>query len=327
MAQTVMQRKGDPNIYLYVMGEWYGYNPHNEPLGSGAMGTVYLGFRCRNMERIAVKRVKDEYAKINVIRERARQEASLAFRHPNLVEMIGYCEYAPHTGPIFILSKYVNGVTLDEYVKNSLVNLPDRVEKICHAICSVLDALDYVHSRGVIHRDIKPSNIMVEEGTNIRLMDLGISRMNAGNSFSAYGFIGTPEYSAPEQILRSKENMTQITASTDFYELGITMYELLTGNNPFSCESDVLTLVKQMKEILPSNPAVPSRIMDIIWKATEKNQSARYQTAKEFKAAIESSLSEPPSRAAVIMEWVDHNTVLVGCISGVIIALILLLLL
>ena len=91
MAQTVLQRPGDPNIYLFAMGEWYGYNPQNEPLGCGAMGTVYLGFRCKNGERIAVKRVKDEYANVRVIRERARQEASLAFRHPNLVEMIGYC--------------------------------------------------------------------------------------------------------------------------------------------------------------------------------------------------------------------------------------------
>jgi serine/threonine-protein kinase len=325
MTQTVLQRPGDPNIYLFVMGEWFGYNPQSEPLGSGAMGIVYLGFRCKNGERIAVKRVKDEYANVHVIRERARQEASLAFRHPNLVEMIGYCEYAPNNGPIFILSKYVHGMTLDEYVKQNLSDIPDRMEKICNVICSVLDALDYIHSRGVIHRDIKPSNIMVEEGSNIRLMDLGISRMNVGNSYSSYGFIGTPEYSAPEQILRIENKQAQITASTDFYELGITMYELLAGNNPFDGKTEAETLGKQMKSKLPENEQITGRLMNVIWKATEKNQANRYQTAKEFKLAIKEALKAPPSKLSVVMAWGEKNAVLIGCMIGVIVALLLLL--
>ena len=189
-TQTVAQRPDDPNIYLYVMGEWYCYNPQEPPLGSGAMGDVYRGFRCSNGAPIAVKRVKDAYANNKMIRERARQEASLAFRHPNLVEMIGCCEYAPESGPIFLLSNFVDGVDVDKFVKGFAGSV-NRVEKICNVICSVLDALDYVHSRGVVHRDIKPSNIMIENGSNVRLMDLGIARMNGGNKFSSYGFIGT----------------------------------------------------------------------------------------------------------------------------------------
>lgn len=90
--QCVVQRPNDPYIYLFVMGEWYCYNPKDEPLGSGAMGTVYVGYRCKNGEKIAVKRVKDCFANSKMIRDRAKQEASLAFRHQNLVEMIGYCE-------------------------------------------------------------------------------------------------------------------------------------------------------------------------------------------------------------------------------------------
>ena len=102
----VYQREGDPFIYLYVNQQWYCYNPQDPPLGSGAMGTVYLGFSCNTNERIAVKRVKDEYANNRMIRERARQEASLSFSHPYLVKMIGLCEYEPDRGPIFILSNY-----------------------------------------------------------------------------------------------------------------------------------------------------------------------------------------------------------------------------
>ena len=105
--RTVVRRPNDPYVYLSVMGEWYCYNPMEAPLGSGAMGDLYRGYRCKTGEMIAIKKVKDAYANNKMIRERARQEASLAFRHPNLVEMIGYCEYAPTNGPIFILSHYV----------------------------------------------------------------------------------------------------------------------------------------------------------------------------------------------------------------------------
>lgn len=290
VQKHVIQRPDDPYIYLWVMGEWYCYNPLNDPLGSGAMGTVYLGYRCNTGEKVAVKRVKDTFANNKMIRDRAKQEASLAFRHHNLVEMIGYCEYAPDAGPIFIISKYVSGVQVDEYVKTHLNDVPDKVEKICHIIYPVLDALDYVHSRGVIHRDIKPSNIMIEQESNVRLMDLGIARMNGGNQFSSYGFIGTPQYSAPEQISRNANSHEQINASTDIYALGITFYELLTGNNPFDTPTEALTLKKQMTEALPDDAKIPRRLMQVIWKATEKEQYRRFQTAKDFKAAIQQAM-------------------------------------
>lgn len=293
------------------MGEWYCYNPMEPPLGSGAMGDVYRGYRCKNGAMIAVKRVKDFYANNKMIRERARLEASLAFRHPNLVEMIGCCEYAPDNGPIFILSNFVQGEDIDKYVKG-FADSPNRVEKICNAICSVLDALDYVHSRGVIHRDIKPSNIMIENGSNVRLMDLGISRMNGGNKFSSYGFIGTPQYSAPEQIKREEGNTASpINATTDIYELGITFYELLAGENPMDSESEAETLARQISEALPSNPAIPKKMMNVIWKATEKEQSKRYQTALEFKNAINNALLPDPPLTDRISQWIQGHIVVV----------------
>ena len=293
--RSVVRKKNDPYIYLYVMGEWFCYNPSDPPLGSGAMGDVYIGYRVRNGSLIAVKRVKDAYANNKTIRERARLEASLAFRHRNLVEMIGCCEYAPDYGPIFLLSNFVQGEDIDKYVKRFSDN-PAKVEKIANAICAVLDALDYIHSRGVIHRDIKPSNIMVENDSNVRLMDLGISRMNGGNAFSQFGFIGTPQYSAPEQIKREEGNTANpINATTDFYELGITFYELLTDVNPMDAPTDVETLTRQISQPLPESPDIPAKLMKVIWKATEKDQSKRYQTALEFKQAIQDSFLPDPN--------------------------------
>lgn len=293
---TVMQRPGDPYLYLKVMGEWYCYNPAEPPIGGGSMGTVYKGFRCSNGALVAIKKVKEEYANISSIRKRAFQEASLAFRHGNLIEMLGFCEWERGYGPLWILSNFVKGSQIGEFVRQEMPeNAADRVGQICRMIGSVTDALAYVHSRGVIHRDIKPSNIMVETNGNVRLMDLGIARMNGGNQFSTMGFIGTPQYAAPEQIVRTEDSPVQINFSTDVYELGITFYELLTGSNPFDCPTEADTLVKQMKERLPDNQKIPKAMMQVIWKATEKEQGKRYQSAYEFKAAIEEALKTPPT--------------------------------
>ena len=301
--QQVVQKEGDPRIYLNVMGHWYYYDPNSTPLGDGAMGTVYLGFSCNSNQRIAVKRVKDIYANNKMIRERARQEASLSFSHPNLVQMIGLCEVAPNYGPIFILSGYVAGITLGAHVKEQLSTLPqdDRVEKISNEVCKVLDALQYLHSRGVVHRDVKPSNIMIENGSVVKLMDLGIARMNGGNKYSSYGFIGTPQYAAPEQILRDSEN-SEINAQTDIYALGVTYYELLTGTNPFKTDVEAEMLSRQIKMRLPYDKRIPRSIFNTILKATEKDPAKRYKSATEFKYAILDALQR--THRSSFMEWI-----------------------
>ena len=305
--QQVVQKEGDPRIYLNVMGQWYYYDPNSTPLGDGAMGTVYLGFSCNSNQRIAVKRVKDVYANNKMIRERAKQEASLSFSHPNLVQMIGLCEVAPNYGPIFILSGYVAGITLDAHVKEQLNFLPheDRIEKISNELCKVLDALQYLHSRGVVHRDVKPSNIMIENGSVVKLMDLGIARLNGGNKYSSYGFIGTPQYAAPEQILRDSDN-TEINAQTDIYALGVTYYELLTGKNPFKTDVEAEMLSRQIKMKLPYDKKIPRSIFNVILKATEKAPAKRYKSASEFKFAILDALQrskENPIKYWALTNW------------------------
>ena len=304
--QQVVQKEGDPRIYLNVMGQWYYYDPNSTPLGDGAMGTVYLGFSCNSNQRIAVKRVKDVYANNKMIRERAKQEASLSFSHPNLVQMIGLCEVAPNYGPIFILSGYVAGITLDAHVKEQLNLLPqeDRIEKISNELCKVLDALQYLHSRGVVHRDVKPSNIMIENGSVVKLMDLGIARLNGGNKYSSYGFIGTPQYAAPEQILRDSDN-TEINAQTDIYALGVTYYELLTGKNPFKTDVEAEMLSRQIKMKLPYDKKIPRSIFNVILKATEKVPAKRYKSASELKFAILDALQR--SKENSIKDWAITN--------------------
>ena len=213
-------QKGD-EIYLCVNGEWFFYNQTEPPLGAGAMGTVYLGRSCQTQERVAIKRVVDKYANVPSIRERAKLEASLLFRHRNLVEMIGYCELNPYNGPIFIVSRLVQGITLDEHVNTHLRNRKDAVKRICESLYPVMDALDYLHQKGIVHMDIKPANIMIEHGSNIRLMDLGIAYTPDSVSMTSPGLIGTPKYAAPEQIIEPGQVQLTVDKTTDIYELGV----------------------------------------------------------------------------------------------------------
>lgn len=302
---TVFTKQGDPNIYLTVNGRNYKYDPNQPPLGSGAMGTVYLGSDCMTGERIAVKRVKDQHSNNKNIRERAKQEASLAFHHPNLVEMVGCCETQPDSGPLFILSKYVQGMGIKSHIEaNISKNDENRTQKICQLLFPLLDALSYIHSRGFIHRDIKPSNIMVENDGNVRLMDLGIARLNGGNKFSRVGFVGTPQYSAPEQILRESDDKSRLGPTTDLYALGITMYELLTGVNPFKSRTDVDTLSRQISMKLPDNNSIQWSLMQVMRKATEKDQSKRYQSADEMKVALRDALRKGTGIADIVRRYI-----------------------
>lgn len=300
---SVFSKEGSPCIYLSVNGRTYLYDPNEKPLGSGAMGTVYLGKDSITGEKIAIKRVKDRFSNTKQVRERAKLEASLAFKHPNLVEMVGYCEMAPNSGPIFILSKFVSGTDIKTYIHTVLKNDKDRIPNISQLIYSVLDALSYIHSKGFLHRDIKPSNIMVEDNGNVRLMDLGIARMNGGNKFSTVGFIGTPQYSAPEQILRGTEEEKRLSSSTDLYALGITMYELITGCNPYKSETEAETLARQIKMRLPDNRIIPWSLLKVMRKATEKDPMLRYQSADEMKVSLRDALKRGTCMIDIVRKY------------------------
>ena len=164
----------DDTIYLNIGQRWFQYNERSL-LGSGAMGTVYKGYDCNSGEPVAIKRVMDRYANNPEIRRRAHQEAELMFRHPNLVEMIGCCEIAPDRGPIFIVSNFVQGENIDKFINDHVRSLPNVEKRICELFFPVLDALSYIHQKGIIHMDIKPSNIMVTPEDDVCLIDFNIS--------------------------------------------------------------------------------------------------------------------------------------------------------
>ena len=278
-------------IYLNAYGRWYQYDEMKPPLGAGAMGVVYVGEECQTHEPVAVKRVVDHYANNPEIRRRAHQEADLMFSHPNLVEMLGCCEVRPNEGPIFIISRFVKGENIDKFINAYVRALPNAEHRICELFLPVLDALAYIHTKGIIHMDIKPSDIMMEQGRNVRLMDLGIADITDTINSSTSGMMGTPKYAAPEQF-SDVSTKPQLTSATDIYEAGITLYELITKQNPFSA-----TTVAEAKElhhgmILPKVPGISDSVYEVVRKATAVKPQDRFQTASAMKLALKEAL--PP---------------------------------
>ena len=272
------------------------YDNDNFVLGSGAMGTVYRGWKANNPEqKVAIKRVHTNHAEHPMIRMRAKYESSLVFDNPNVIRMLGYCEPVPDKGPIYIISELVNGSNIDEFVKTLPPDI--RMEAITRMMCSVLDGLDCLHHaepKPVWHRDIKPSNIMVENGVHVKIMDLGIARTDGKTFGTSDRAFGTFPYAPPEQITRAEGEVNHLS---DIYSAGITFYELLTGQNPFDSNNDNETCDRQMKMTLPYDAKIPMPLYRVLLKATAKKQSARYQSAAEFKQAI---LEPPP---AVKWKW------------------------
>lgn len=281
-------------ILLNARWRWFYFDAAETPLGSGAMGVVYLGYSCEDGMPVAIKMLKPEWANLPSIRERAYTEASMMFRHHNLVEMLGCCEARTSKGQIYIISKFVYGVNIDKFIDNNLRNVPveERWIKVCNMLMPVFDALEYIHSYGVVHLDIKPSNIMIENGHNIRLMDLGISNTaEALSNDASKGFIGTPKYAAPEQF-GGKGGSGQVSQATDIYSLGITIYELLTKRNPFTV-SNINNPVEYRRNImLPYHNIVPDYVVDVLRRATSFEQDERYRSIGDFRRALQEAMNK-----------------------------------
>lgn len=271
------------NITLYGKRSTYIFCPFDKRniIGEGGMGRVFKGM-ADNGRPVAIKAIFAELVKKPSIKERGEIEAHLQFQHPHLIQMLDYC--VSEEGRVHIISAFVDGVIFPDYIKTIAGAGDAKKQTIIAHMRSVLDALDFLHQKGIVHRDVKPENIMITKEGQAVLMDLGVAKASNGKRLTNAGVvIGTPHYSAPEQI---KGEGDKINATTDVYAAGITLYELLTGNPPFDASSQFDVMEMQIKKNIPSHVALSSDIYKILKKATEKLQSNRYQSALQFKDAL-----------------------------------------
>lgn len=260
-----------------------------EKIGQGGMAEVYKAENLEDGTIVAIKILKTDLSGEEKSLAKFRKEASSAasLDHENIVNVF---EYNSEGDVHYIAMEYINGESLKEYVTRKGRLSSEEIISITEKIAG---ALSCAHEQGIIHRDIKPQNIMVTTRGQLKVTDFGIARASNSNTLTTQReAVGSVHYMPPEQA----KGMT-VDARGDLYSLGISMYELATGEVPFDGETPVAIAIQHLNKTLPNpldkNPDLCPGLADCIYKLTQKDPADRYQSAAELLADL-SALEENP---------------------------------
>ena len=251
-------------------------------IGRGGMAIVYQAHDPQLDRVVAIKLIRKSAfppEQLAPMTERFRREvkALAKLNHPNIVKAL---DYGVHEDAPYLVMEYLEGITLKD------VRKPLRVDAAVRLLWPVAEALEYVHDHGILHRDVKPSNIMITATKKVMLTDFGIAKWleDPLDQFTLTGTgigIGTPEYMAPEQGLGKK-----IDARADMYALTVVFYELITGRKPFSGETPLEVLTKQVSDPIPDPrtiiPDLNESVKKFLDRAMAKKPEDRYPTMMDY---------------------------------------------
>jgi hypothetical protein len=288
---------GSPNATAPATGDLQrlGRYQLEREIGRGAMGIVYLGRDTAINRLVAIKAIPlaSEFSDAELVEARSRffREAETAGRlnHPNIVTIYDVGE---ERGLAYIAMEYLKGRHLSDYAKSDSLMEP---RKVLEVIGRTADALGFAHKQQVVHRDIKPANLMYDSGTDIlKITDFGIARLSGAGSTRTGIVLGTPSFMSPEQL----EGRT-VTGHSDLFSLGVSLFQLLTGQLPFTADS-MTGLMQQIAEaphppLRAFRPDLPACVETVIDRALAKNPDARYDSGAHMAAALEDCRSRIPS--------------------------------
>lgn len=258
-----------------------------ERLGQGGMAVVYKAYDTRLEREVALKVIRTDAfapAVLDRLLKRFEREAKAQAKltHPNIVKVYDYGE---HEGSPYLVMELLSGGTLKQKLGKPLPYLD-----AARLLAPVAQALASAHREGILHRDVKPSNILLTPSGEPVLTDFGIAKLleeDEGHTLTGTGVgVGTPEYMAPEQGLGK-----EVDGRVDVYSLGVVFYELVTGRKPFTADTPLAVLYKQMNDPLPRPkeivPGLPGSVEKVIFKALAKKPEDRYPDMAAFAQALE----------------------------------------
>ncbi|MFK7779402.1 MAG: bifunctional serine/threonine-protein kinase/formylglycine-generating enzyme family protein [Gimesia sp.] len=260
-----------------------------EPIGSGGMGTVYKAIHQRMKRIVALKVIRSDLNHMADRLKRFEREVQTAARlsHPNVVTAYDAGE---EQGIHYLICEYIDGETLTQLVRESgKLDFPDAL----NCILQVAQGLEYAHGRGVIHRDIKPANILVDDQGDLKILDMGLARLQQSSEdilvdgsqtqlTSSQFFMGTIDYMAPEQARNTK----LADHRSDIYSLGCTFYFLLTANPVYNGETTVERILAHKEQPIPRlseiDPQIPVEFDRIFETMMAKDPDDRYDSVTKL---------------------------------------------
>ena len=259
-----------------------------EVIGTGGMAVVYKA-RCHRLNRlVAIKILKDEFARDEEFRRRfhAEGEAVAMLSHPNIVQVY---DVSCTDQANYIVMELIDGISLKQYMeKKGVLNWKETL----HFAMQIAKGLEHAHSRGIIHRDIKPHNVMVLKNGSVKVMDFGIARVMSKSNTLTKEALGSVHYISPEQ---AKGGHTD--NRSDIYSLSVVMYEMMTGRPPYDGESPVAVAIQHINGGAPMpstlNPNIPRGLEQIIMKGMSLEVQDRYISATEMLQDMEEFRKNP----------------------------------
>ena len=274
-------------------------------VGAGGMADDYKG-RDQMLNRyVAIKVLKKEFREDeNFVRKfRSEAQASAGLLHPNVVNVYDVGE---DRGLYYMVMELVEGITLKEYIEKKGRLSHKEVISIAIQMCSGIGA---AHAAGIIHRDIKPQNIIISKDGKVKVTDFGIAKAVTSNTISTNA-MGSVHYTSPEQARGGFSDQ-----KSDIYSIGITLYEMVTGQVPFDGDSTVSVAIKHLQEEItaPSELVsdIPYSLEQIILKCTQKNAERRYPNTDELIQDLKRSLVDPDGDFVVIPPLGNADTLII----------------